>query len=394
MRKTIPLLLIALGASGCISGPKEPPKPKLSPEEARDSAKVWYSLGKDYLINKQNYDRAIANFQTAIGYDSTFTDIYVDLGWAYIQKGIADSAEMAYSKIAQIDPQDTRGWQGLGFMYGIVKKDIQKAREYYTKALELDPNNNDARFGLAKVYEQAGLKTEADSIYKAALVNDPENPAINRAYGLFLMDRKDAKAALPYLEKAMQTITDNVELHSKLLEAYTTIGGKDNLNKGLEHATWLIGNDSTRYILYIQRGDIYNNLAKYKEAEADYTKACEFGDSLSAVWLKKAGFLAERKRYGEASKLIKEALTFPDADRPEIKGPAYSLLGDISLNDAENLRVNKKYKESLDYYDAAMNYYSQAIASGDSRWSSYASTQKQRAEQLRLKAWRKYKQID
>ncbi len=384
----------AYGVFGCAGGPSEPPRPKLSPEEARDSAKVWYSIGKDYLINKQNYDRAIANFKTALAYDSSFTDIYVDLGWAYIQKGFADSAEMAYAKIAEIDPNDTRGWQGLGFMYGIVKKDIEKAKEYYGKALELDPENNDARFGLAKVFEQAGMKEEADSIYKTAISKDPENPAINRAYGLFLVDRKDYEAALPYLYKAAETITDDKELHSKILEAATKVGGKENLTKALEHATWLIENDTTAYINYIKRGDIYDELGKYKEAEADYTKATELADSISAVWLKKAGFLAERKRYGEAAKIIKQALTFPDADRPEIKGPAYSLLGDISLHDAEGLRVKKKYKKALDYYDAALNYYSKAIASGDSRWSSYASTQKKRAEQLRLKAWRKYKQID
>jgi Tfp pilus assembly protein PilF len=393
MRFCITLTSLVLALS-CTPGPKEPTKIKLPPDVARDSAKVWYSIGKDYLINKGNPDKAIENFQRALGYDSSFTDIYVDLGWAYIQKGIADSAEMAYQAIAQIDPKDTRGWQGLGFMYGIVKKDIAQASIYYHKALEVDPNNNDARFGLAKVYEQAGKKTEADSIYRDALANDPANPAINRAYGLFLVDRGDHKAAIPYLEKAYETVKDNEELHAKLLESYTKVGGKENLTKALDHVHWLIAKDSTRYILYIQRGDIYAGLGKNKDAEADYTKACEIADSVASVWMKKAVFLAEQKRYGEASKLINIALKCPDSDRPEIKGPAYSMLGDINLNDAEALRVKKKYKESLDYYDAALNYYGMAMGTGDPRWTSYASKQKERAEQLRLKAWRKYQGID
>ncbi|MEO0140579.1 MAG: tetratricopeptide repeat protein [candidate division WOR-3 bacterium] len=378
----------------CTPGPKEPVRIKLPPDVARDSAKVWYSIGKDYLINKGNYDKAIENFQRALGYDSSFTDIYVDLGWAYIQKGLVDSAEMAYQAIAKIDPKDTRGWQGLGFMYGIVKKDIEQASVYYHKALELDPNNNDARFGLAKVYEQAGRKAEADSIYRDALANDPENPAINRAYGLFLVDRGDHRSAIPYLEKAYETVKDNEELHARLLESYMKVGGKENLKKALEHSNWLIANDSTKYILYIQRGDIYAGLGKSKDAEADYKKACEIADSVASVYMKMAVFLAEQKRYGESSKLINKALNCPDGDRPEIKGPAYSMLGDMSLNDAESLRGKKKYKESLDYYDRAISYYNQAIAAGDPRWTSYAAKQKERAEQLRLKAWRKVQGID
>jgi Tfp pilus assembly protein PilF len=393
MRFCIALTAFLLTLS-CTPGPKEPTRIKLPPDVARDSAKVWYSIGKDYLINKGNPDKAIENFQRALSYDSSFTDIYVDLGWAYIQKGIADSAEMAYQTIAQIDPKDTRGWQGLGFMYGIVKKDIEKAKLYYHKALEVDPNNNDARFGLAKVYEQAGRKSEADSIYKDALANDPANPAINRAYGFFLVDRGDHQSAIPYLEKAYETVKDNEDLNAKLLECYLKVGGKNNLTKAIEQANWLIQKDSTKYILYIQRGDAYAGLGKTKAAEADYTKACTLADSVASVWMKKAVFLAEQKRYGEASKLINTALNCPDADRPEIKGPAYSMLGDINLNQAESLRGQKKYKESLDYYDAALSYYGKAIAAGDPRWAGYASKQKERAEQLRLKAWRKYQGID
>jgi len=386
--------VIGVFAWGCASAPAET-GPKLTPEEARDSAKVWHSIGKDYLYNKQNYERAIKNFWRALGYDSTFTDVYVDLGRAYLESGKIDSAEWAYRKIAEIDPKDTRGWQGLGFMYGIVKHDVEKAREFYMKALEVDPENNDARFGLAKVYEKAGMREKADSIYQEALAKDPDNPALNRAYGLFLFERGDYEGAVKYLEKAYEEIKDDKELHEKLLDSYRKLGGRKRLQKALEHANWLIQEeDSTNYAYYLKRGEVYEGLKKYKEAEADYLKAMELADSNAGVWMKAASFYLDRGKTGKAQKLIKEALEFPSGQRPEIQSPGYAMLGDIALKQAEALYKKRKYKRALSFYDTAISYYRKAVAAGESRWAEYARKKLEYAQKKRKKAWRKYKQIE
>jgi len=231
----------------------------------RDSAKVWYSIGKDYFIKKR-YEDAVRNFKRALEYDSTFVEAYLDMARAYLALGNMDSAEVAYRKVAQINPHDSRGWQGLGFLYGILKKDVDKGVEYYRKALDVDPENNDARFGLASLLDEAGRAAEADSVYLQALARDPDNPGIKRAYGLFLNSQGRYAEAVKYLKEVLPVFKDDEDVRKALLDACLKSGEKENLETALEDANYLIQKDSTNYTHYLKRAAIYEKLGKYRLA--------------------------------------------------------------------------------------------------------------------------------
>jgi len=374
----------------------------------RDSAKIWFSVGKDYARKKQ-YADALKNFRRALSYDSTFVDIYLNMAMIFLEMREFDSAESAYQKIVKVAPKDSRGWQGLGFMYGIIKNDIEKGIEFYKRALETDPENNDARFGLAKLLDKAGRSEEADRIYKDALEKDPENPGILKSYGLFLFDLRRYEEAVDYLEKALPHFEDDVDLRTALAESYRNLCEKNMtyLPKALDCINYLIKQDSTDVTLWVKRASILESMKRYKEALSDYDKAIELRGDYIVPYLKKASLLIDRyKKYSKAREVLRKALTL-EFPTPDLKAAAIDLLGDTFFHEAEAMRksadslrkagfesdAREKYSNAVNLYDRALAEYKKAIPIGGT-WADYANKQIKRGEKLRKKTWRQSQGIE
>ena len=67
------ILIGAITAGFGMLGAQENSAPETT-TAIRDSAKVWYSIGKDYFIKKR-YEDAVRNFKRALEYDSTFVEL-------------------------------------------------------------------------------------------------------------------------------------------------------------------------------------------------------------------------------------------------------------------------------------------------------------------------------
>lgn len=375
---------------------------------SRDSAKVWFSVGRDYF-NKGNMERAILNFHRALKYDSTYVDIYLHLAQAHLRLNQFDSAEVAYRKIAEIEPEDSRGWQGLGFMFGILKKDYEKGIEYYERAVKVDPKNKDAWFGLATMFDKAGRPEAADSTYRVALEKDPDNKAIIKSYGLFLAERKEYKRAIQYLEQVYDTSNPDQRVEDKLLDTYLTLG-KDStqlLEKALVFLDKKLKVDSTNGFLYLKRADVLSSLGKYKRSLSDYDRAAEILDHSPVPLLKKASLLVNKLGdYSGARISLQKALEYEMED--QVRAAALALLGDTYFQPAQSLRkegdklrkkgiereARDRYAKAVELYDSAIEIYKRASKLRGTQWAEYASKQLKRAETLRKKAWRRSQGIE
>lgn len=374
----------------------------------RDSSKIWFSIGRDYF-NKGNMERAILNFHRALKYDSTYVEIYLHLAQAFLKLNQFDSAEVAYKKIAQINPEDSRGWQGLGFMYGILKKDYEKGIEYYERAVKVDPKNKDAWFGLATMFDKAGRPEAADSTYQVAVEKDPTNKAIIKSYGLFLAERKYYKRAIKYLEQVYDTTNPDEKVEDKLLDTYLSLG-KDS-TKLLEKALVILNKklkaDTTNGFLYLKRADVLSSLGKYRESASDYDRAAEILNHSPVPLLKKASLLVNKLRdYSGARIALRKALEYEMAD--QVRAAALALLGDTYFQPAQSLRkdgdalrkkgiereARDRYSRAVELYDSAIEIYKKAAKLTGTQWAEYASKQLKRAETLRKKAWRRSQGIE
>ncbi len=441
MKKLLALGIVAVIVAACAPTTQTQQK-QVKRTFSPDTAKIWYSVGKDYM-QKERYDDAIRNFKLSLEYDSTFVLSYLDMGRAYIEKAkkayeeaktlkqsgddslanmavelakaYLDSAEAAYRQVSIINPKDSRGWQGLGYMYGIVKNDTEKGIEYYKKAIETDPKNYDAMFGLAKLYEKAGQVDLADSLYQTAIAGDTSNIALKRSYGLFLVDQGRYADAITYLEEVSKKLPNDKDVYEALYKSYKALAeqykdtSKDTATyygmQAVKAVDGLIKIDTTDATLWSRRGtmfewlgDLNKSVAYYDSAIACYDRAITL-DSLNPAYYLQKGYLlvTSLKRTAEARKVLKQALNL-ERSGPDIKATVYFLIGNSYLIDGVRLYNQKDYEASMNAFDQAIAYYQKALAEPTTeKWATYRTyTQKMltSAKDKRQKAWRKYKGID
>lgn len=152
---------------------------------------------------------------------------------------------------------------------------IQDAAGAYAKVIEIDPENKDARFGLAEMKRALGKPDEALAIYQAFLEKEPENPVAKTGLVLCLFGVGKTAEAEAELAKAFEADPLNDDLFAGA--AYWYAGRGDAL-KATEFA---------RKALTAQQSNIWAHIAlaraqiadgKPLEAEKTLLAARRFGD--------------------------------------------------------------------------------------------------------------------
>lgn len=109
-----------------------------------------------------------------------------------------------YKARLEKDPKDI---EALVFM-GNANYDIQrfeKAKEFYQKALEVDPNNTHVRTDLASSYRSLGETDQALEELNKVLKSDPKHEVALYNSGIILLnDKNDAEKATAAWEKLVQ----------------------------------------------------------------------------------------------------------------------------------------------------------------------------------------------
>jgi pentatricopeptide repeat protein len=174
-------------------------------------AKAYYLKGSIYRESGDT-TRAVSSLQTAIEQDSKFEDAFYDLGVIYGARKNPLAFEY-YSNVLKLNPSSenaryarARLYQdlnkmdeaiteyetilqsnkacrdcvyNLGAIYLEMKHDNKKALEYFTKAIEVDPNYLEAYFARGYTYARMKDKASATADYKMCLQLKPNyEPAL------------------------------------------------------------------------------------------------------------------------------------------------------------------------------------------------------------------------
>lgn len=168
-------------------------------------AKAYYIKGSIYSESGDT-TRAISSLETAVEQDNNYGDAFYDLGLIYAAKknpiameyynsalrvdpanqlalyarakllqdlGKTDEAIAEYQSIAGKFKTCDNCYYNLGALYLEVKKEPKKALDYFTKALELNPNYAAAYFARGYAYSKLGDKESARADYKMCLKIQP-----------------------------------------------------------------------------------------------------------------------------------------------------------------------------------------------------------------------------
>ncbi|MFC1501459.1 tetratricopeptide repeat protein [Elusimicrobiota bacterium] len=109
---------------------------KLEPENPT----FFYLLGLAYYDVKK-YFKAETNFKIALKLDPKLSDVSFHLAIMYDKWGRFDMAAKQLEEMILEDPKNAKALNYLGYSYADKNIQIEKARKYIEKALEIDPQN-------------------------------------------------------------------------------------------------------------------------------------------------------------------------------------------------------------------------------------------------------------
>jgi len=115
------------------------------------------------------------------------------------------------------DPKNADLIYNLGVISGNANK-LEDAEKYYKRALEIDPNYFNANLNLAE------LKLRADEKFVTEMNKLGNSEKDNKRYEVIKAEReKNFKAALPYLEKAVELKPEDEPAKKTLLSVYNAL---------------------------------------------------------------------------------------------------------------------------------------------------------------------------
>jgi tetratricopeptide (TPR) repeat protein len=327
-----------------------------APQVDRASAYYYFTVAHMYADlagqtgNREYVSKAIDNYKQAIKADPTAAAISEELSDFYIQAGRAREAQSEaeealrqnpndltalrllakiftgqistgqqnrldeamlrraieqYQKIVALAPKDIDSWVMLGRLQKIAQNSVE-SRKAYEKAIELDPDSEDALTGLALVYSDLGDSQKATDLLKQLAAKHPSTRSLQALAQAYEQMRQWGPAA-DALKQALSSNPPNAADIKKTMAEYLLRA--ERYDEAIRTYQDLLAEDPNDSQSYLRISQIYRqqrNLPKAREA-ADKARAI---DPMSPdIRLNDAYILQAEGKPVEAINTLKDLLT-------------------------------------------------------------------------------------
>ncbi len=181
-------------------------------DAARFALALGYSERALDSVDKEDYERALADCAQAIALDPTQTIAYKVRALAYAEKGDFERAIADYSRVIELDPKDARAYYRRGRAYA-ERGDLDNAIADYTQTIALDPSDAFAYYYRARAYAERGDLDRAIADYTQSIALDPSD-----AFAYY--ERARAQYKQGKLDAAIADYTQSIELDPSDAFAY------------------------------------------------------------------------------------------------------------------------------------------------------------------------------
>jgi tetratricopeptide (TPR) repeat protein len=325
-----------------------------TPQPDKAAAYYHYSVGHMYAELAGQYGnrgdlftKAVDNFKAALKEDPTATFINEELTEMYVQSGklreAVTEAEEAlkqnpndlnarrmlariytkmiggaqnkvdetmvrkaieqYQTIVAKDPKDVDSWVTLGQLQKVSQNSVE-AQNAYKKALEVDPNNDDALTGLAMVYADLGDNKQATELLRKAAEKNP-NAKSFFALGKTYEQMKEFGLAAEAMKKASEQAPGNPEILRAMAEDLLF---SDQYDEALKVYQDLVTEDPKDVQSQLRISQVYRQKRDFANARAALDKAKQIDPSNLEVQFYDANLLEAEGKTPEAIAGLKEVL--------------------------------------------------------------------------------------
>jgi tetratricopeptide (TPR) repeat protein len=201
-------------------------------------------LGKLYGLNHDSV-KAEQQFKEAEKIDGPTEEVVLSLARLYSENG---DFERAATVIADVPPDDRSGRMdfALAAVYDQLKKP-KEAAEAYQLALNEDPENTDAKKGLAAALAASGQSDAAAKIYAQILSSDPQDPQSLVHQAELERQAGHYEQSLATLQKAEALVSDSLEVgYNKALD-YDALGRFDDAIKTIKRMLAISASPDGKY---------------------------------------------------------------------------------------------------------------------------------------------------
>jgi tetratricopeptide (TPR) repeat protein len=208
-----------------------------------------------------------------------------------------------YQKISEKAPRDLDNWIMLGRLQKLAS-DSPAAEKAYKKALEIDPDNEDALTGLAMVYGDLGDNANASQLLKRVAEKSPSLRTLT-ALAAAYDEMKDYKDAAEAYHRALELNRENSDLKTAYAEELLKAG---DLDEALKVFREIAAEDPTHLGAALKLSEIYRQKRDFVQAHEYADKATELDPTNLEVQFNQVAVLEAEGKLPEAIHTLKDAL--------------------------------------------------------------------------------------
>ena len=264
----------------------------LALELEKNSEILHFNLGFLYEEFLNDLNKAKYHYEQAILIKPDYIDALTNSVELMLELEEEDDLIVEYcKKISEIDPENPRNLNNLGYLMMKKEKNYEEAIKYFEKAILFASDPAIILGNLADAYAKNQCFEEALQTYKKALTIDPNNALLCFNYAALLWQQvKDYDEAIIYYKKFITLEPENIFAYRALRSIYGyELEDSKSAVESLEKALIYFKNDSE---LLLEIANIYEyELRDYKKAKKYYLRILEINpnqiEALSAL-----GFLS------------------------------------------------------------------------------------------------------
>ncbi len=144
---------------------------------------------------------------------------HINLGNAFVRRGVLERAEKEFKLALEINPRDTRAINGLAVIY-LKQKNYDEAIRLFEILAKDKTNEPGFQSNLGVAYMEKGLLDEAIEKFNAALNIAPAFPDAHSNLGLAYKRKGMLKEAKEEFERALQLNPEHIDAKRNLNETH------------------------------------------------------------------------------------------------------------------------------------------------------------------------------
>ena len=245
-------------------------------------------LGQLYGLDHDSA-KAEAEFQAAQKIDGNNEEVVLNMARLYSEQGDLEHAAKVISDVPAADRTSRMNF-ALAGIYDSLKRP-KDAVIAYQAVLDDDPDNTDAKRGLASALTASGQMDAAAKIYAQILGSDPQDPQALLRQAEIQRQEGHYDLSIATLKKAQPLVSDNQELNYNFALNYDALGRyddaihilKDMLNSTTSTDGKYSEGDRSNRVLFLDRlGIVEREAGHTDDAVAAYKQIADLGGDAQA----------------------------------------------------------------------------------------------------------------